>query len=786
MGNQVETIGTETGLSQTEAQSLLDHHGFNEIREEPAGPLRSTLKRLWGPIPWMLEAALILEVILGRTIEPAIIAAWLLFSAVLGAVQERRARSALDLLRSRLQVVARVRRDGSWRQIPARELVPGDMVRVQTGDLIPADCTIQTGTLEVDQAALTGESASVARSTGDTVYSASTVRRGDATGTVTATGPRSFYGRTAELLRTARAVGHLDQLLFGVVRYLVAIDAVLAAVLIGFVLWRGADLLPLLPFLLVLVTATVPVTMPAAFTVANAVEARILANDGVLVTGLSAIQEAATMDVLCIDKTGTLTQNRQTVAAVVPLAGETENEILAWAATVCDETTQNPLDLAILQALDRRTAPELVRTNFTPFDPAVKRSEATVRRDGKAFRVMMGSPLVMGTLAEPAPDLMSRVEELAASGARVLAVVAGPAERLTLRGLIALADTPREDAPSLVKALQSIGVRILMVSGDTPMTARAVSRQVGLGDHFGDVSASLKDPLQYDGFAGFFPEDKLHLVQTLQSAGRITGMTGDGINDAPALKQAEVGIAVNTASDVAKAAAQVVMTQSGLHGIVAVVSAGRRVYRRMLTWTITKIARTVELAALLTVGYIATGIFVAPLVLIAVIIVLNDVVTITLATDRAWISPVPEKWSIKEIAKVAGVLAAGWLALAFIILWLAWTVLKLPHPEVQTLMFVYLMYSAQATIYLTRVRDRLWSFPPSRYVAGATIGNVIVASALAYWGVLMAPVPGVFLLAMLAAVIIAAIVLDQIKLWIFRSSGILGASMEPTPKPRMP
>ena len=785
MGNQVETIGTETGLSQTEAQALLDHHGFNEIREEPTSPLRSILKRLWGPIPWMLEAALILEVILGRTIEPAIIAAWLLFSAVLGAVQERRARSALDLLRSRLQVVARVRRDGSWRQMPARELVPGDMVRVQTGDLIPADCTIQTGTLEVDQAALTGESASVARSTGDTVYSASTVRRGDATGTVTATGPRSFYGRTAELLRTARAIGHLDQLLFGVVRYLVAIDAVLAAVLIGFVLWRGADLLPLLPFFLVLVTATVPVTMPAAFTVANAVEARILANDGVLVTGLSAIQEAATMDVLCIDKTGTLTQNRQTVAAVVPLAGETENEILAWAATVCDETTQNPLDLAILQALDRRTAPELVRTNFTPFDPAVKRSEATVRRDGKAVRVMMGSPLVMGTLAEPAPELMSRVEELAASGARALAVVAGPAEQLTLRGLIALADTPREDAPSLVKALQSSGVRILMVSGDTPMTARAVSRQVGLGDRFGDVSASLKDPLQYDGFAGFFPEDKLHLVQTLQSAGRITGMTGDGINDAPALKQAEVGIAVNTASDVAKAAAQVVMTQSGLHGIVAVVSAGRRVYRRMLTWTITKIARTVELAALLTVGYIATGIFVAPLVLIAVIIVLNDVVTITLATDRAWISPVPEKWSIKEIAKVAGVLAAGWLTLAFIILWLVWTVLKLPHPEVQTLMFVYLMYSAQATIYLTRVRDRLWSFPPSRYVAAATTGNVIVASALAYWGVLMAPVPGLFLLAMLAAVIVAAIVLDQIKLWIFRSSGILGVSIEPTPKPRM-
>lgn len=772
-----ESPATSLGLSQAEAKALLDKHGPNEIREEPVGPLRSILKRLWGPIPWMLEAALILEVILGRTVEPVIIALWLLFSAILGAVQERRARSALDLLRGRLQVMARVCRDGIWRKIAARELVPGDTVRVQTGDLVPADCTIRTGTLEVDQAALTGESAAVGRSIGDTIYSASTVRRGDATATVTATGSRSFYGRTAELLRSTRSAGHLDRLLFGVVRHLIAIDAILAAVLIGVVLWRGADLLPLLPFFLVLVTATVPVTMPAAFTIANAVEARILANDGVLVTGLSAIQEAATMDVLCIDKTGTLTQNRQAVAAVVALDGGTENEVLAWAAAACDETTHNPLDLAILRALDRRRAPDLVRTRFIPFDPASKRSEACVRHDGQAFKVILGSPLIVGALAEPTSDLTERVEQLAASGARVLAVAAGTDGRLGLRGLIALADTPREDAPALVKALRAVGLRILMVSGDTPMTARAVGRQVGLGDRFGEVADSLRNPLEFDGFAGFYPEDKLHLIQTLQAAGRVAGMTGDGINDAPALKRAEVGIAVNTASDVAKASAQVVMTEPGLHGIVAVVSAGRRVYRRMLTWTITKIARTVELAALLTIGYIATGIFVVPLVLIAVIIVLNDVVTITLATDRAWISPVPETWSLREIAKVAGVIAAGWLALAFIILWFVWSILRLPTPQVQTLMFAYLMYTAQATIYLTRVRDHFWSFRPSLYVAAATIGNVIMASILAYAGVLMAPVSATLLLAMLAAVVSATIILDQIKMWIFRSSGILGDRM---------
>jgi H+-transporting ATPase len=774
-------IGPEAGLSGVETRTRLAQYGYNEIREEPSGPLRSILKRLWGPIPWMLEAALVFEVMLGKVAEPAIIAAWLLFSAILGGVQERRAQTALDLLRSRLQVTARVRRDGEWLLLPARELVPGDRVHVRTGDLVPADCTIDQGTVEVDQSALTGESALVARSNGETIYSASTVRRGDATGTVTATGPRSYYGRTAELVRTARSVGHLEQLLFAVVRHLVTIDAVLAAVLIGVVLWRGADILPLIPFFLVLVTATVPVTMPAAFTVANAVEARALAKEGVLVTGLSAVQEAATMDVLCVDKTGTLTQNRQTIAALLSLSEEPDDAILAWAAAACDEATQSPLDLAILQALKQRTVQPLRREKFIPFDPAAKRSEAYVRRGGEVFRVALGSPLVVQQLAAPLPGVTDRVEQLAASGARVLAVAAGPEGKLTLRGLIAFADTPREDAAALVKALQALGVRVLMVSGDTLATAQAVSHAVGLGDRFGDVAASLKDPLGYDGFANFYPEDKFRLVQTLQRAGRITGMTGDGVNDAPALKQAEVGIAVNTASDVAKASAQVVMTRPGLRDMVELISGGRRVYRRMLTWTITKIARTVELAALLTVGYIATGIFVTPLVLIAVIIVLNDVVTITLATDRAWLSPVPEKWNIKEIAKIAGVLAAGWLALAFALLWFAWTVLRLPVPEIQTLMFVYLMYSAQATIYLTRIRDRLWSFPPSRYVATATIGNVVGASALAYWGILMAPVPGPLLVTTLAAVLAAAVLLDQVKIWIFRSSGILGRPIEVTP-----
>ncbi|MBX3024164.1 HAD-IC family P-type ATPase [bacterium] len=769
------------GLSEAEARERLDRDGRNEIPEQAPDPFRGVLKRLWGPIPWMLEGALVLELALGKVAEPAMIAAWLLFSAVVGGVQEQRAQRVLDLLRSRLRVSARVRRDGAWRMIAARDIVAGDEIRLRAGDLVPADATVRDGTIELDQSSLTGESALVSRGAGEAIYSASTVRRGEATAVVTATGGRTFFGRTAELVRSARSAGHLDQLLFAVVRHLVTIDAILAAVLVAFALWSGAPLLELVPFLLVLVIATVPVTMPAAFTVANAVEARALAGEGVLVTGLSAVQEAATMDVLCVDKTGTLTENRQVVVAVVALATDSEDEVLALAGTACDASTQEPLEAAILEALRQRAVPLPARQSFVAFDPARKRSEATIERDGAVLRVVMGSPLVVQDLAGARPELAAQVERLAATGARVLAVAAGPDGALSIRGLVALADTPRRDAAALVQALRGLGVRLLMLSGDTLATARAVARQVGLGERFGDAAAAKLEPLRFDGFAHCYPQDKFDLVQTLQRSGRVTGMTGDGVNDAPALKQAEVGIAVSSASDVAKAAAQVVLTRPGLQDMIAVVHSGRRVYRRMLTWTLTKIARTVELAALLAVGYIATGFFVTSLLLIAVLVILNDVVTITLATDRAWISPLPERWNVAEIGKVAGLFAVAWLALAFVILAWALNGLHLSVPQIQTLMFAFLIYSAQATIYLTRVRGRLWSFAPSRWVALATLGNVLIASAMGLFGLLAAAVPAFVLLATLAAVLATTLVLDELKLRLLQRTTVFGpAAPEPS------
>lgn len=771
-----ETFSRTGGLTEEQAQQRLQEYGPNEIAQDRPRLMSGILKRLWGPIPWMLEVALTLEVVLGKVREPAMIAVWLLFSAIVGGIQERRAHKVLDLLQSRLRVNASVRRNGVWKQVPARELVPGDQIHVGPGDLVPADCTLDEGAVEVDQSTLTGESAVVARSAGQPLYSASTVRSGQAHATVTATASRSYFGRTAELVRSAKTTGHLDQLLFAVVRHLVTIDAVLIAVLVAFALWTHANLLTLTPFLLVLVIATVPVTMPAAFTVANAVEARTLARSGILVTGLSAVQEAATMDVLCIDKTGTLTHNQQRVTALVSLSSDSDDEVLAWAAAACDEAAQGALEGAILDALKAGAIPALQRQQLVPFDPASKRSEADVLHDGEVIHVVLGSPATIQAMSDPLPGLSDQVDALAAAGARVLAVAAGPRDRLTIRGLVALADTLREEAPALIQSLKGLGVRVLMLSGDMQATVRAVGRQVGLGDRFGKTVTDTTDPLLYDGFAQCYPQDKFRLVKVLQGAGHVVGMTGDGVNDAPALKQSEVGIAVSSATDVAKSSAQVVLTHPGLGDMIAVIHSGRRVYRRMLTWTITKIARTIELAALLTIGYLATGFFVTSLLLIAVVVVLNDIVTITLATDRAWVSPVPERWDIKAIAKVATIFAVGWLVLGFAIVAVAREVLSLTVPQIQTLMFVYLIYSAQTTIYLTRVHGRFWSFAPSPLVALATIGNALIATTMAYFGLLTEPVPGVVLVGLFTAVMGATLLLDELKIRFMKRLSPLHAS----------
>ncbi|HYA37750.1 MAG TPA: plasma-membrane proton-efflux P-type ATPase [Candidatus Methylomirabilis sp.] len=760
------------GLTGTEAAARLRQHGPNAVPEARPHPWRVLLGKFWSPVPWMLEATVVLQLALGKSDEALVIAILLVFNALLSFFQENRANRALALLRQRLSVTARVLRDGRWQTITAQELVPGDVVHVRLGDLAPADIRLTEGALLLDQSTLTGESLPVEAGAGATAYAGSTVRRGEATGEVTGTGSHTYFGRTAELVRLAKTESHLTQLILRIVRYLVTLDGVLVVALFLYAIATGLALHDLLPFALILLVASVPVALPATFTVAQAFGAQALARRGVLVTRLSAIEEAAAMDVLASDKTGTLTKNRLTVAALRPFAPHDETQLLRLAALACDEATQDPIDLTILAAARSRDVlanlPE--RVKFIPFDPETKRTEAVYRDNGE-LRVIKGAARTVAALVPGAPDLNRDMEQLAAGGYRVLAVAAG-VETLRFVGLLALEDPPRADSGALVQSLKAFGVRVVMVTGDALATARAVAARLGLGERACAAEALRQgegDPTRdCDVFARVLPEDKFHLVKNLQRAGHVTGMTGDGVNDAPALKQAEVGIAVANATDVAKAAASLVLTNPGLADIMAAIDESRRIYRRMLTYTLNKIIKTIEIALFLSVGVMLTGVFVVTPLLIVLLLFTNDFVTMAIATDHAEPASRPVRWDVRRLVLVAAVLAVLVLALSFTVFFTGRDVLCLPLPQLQTLIFLMLVFTGQGNVYLVRTSRHLWQSRPSRWLLLASILDVVAVSVLAIQGIFMEALSPALVAGLLATVLLYLALLDFIKVRLFR------------------
>jgi H+-transporting ATPase len=769
----VSPTAEPVGLDSREAAARLALHGPNAVPEEHRHPLGRFLRKLWGPVPWMLELTLVLQLVLGKQTDAAIIGALLVFNAGLGFAQERRAEGALALLRERLVVRARVRRDGRWQLLPAEVLVPGDVVRLRVGDFVPADVRAVEGEAAVDRSALTGESVPVEVGPGDTLHAGSVVRRGEITGEVTATGARTFYGRTAQLVKTARSASQLESLILSIVEYLVVLDTALVAVVLAFALRAGMPLGDVLPFALILLVASVPVALPTTFTLAEAIGAVELAARGVLVTRLSAVEEAAAMDVLCSDKTGTITRNELSVAGLHAIPPYDENALLRLAALASDEATQDPIDLALLAAARARglAVDDVPRLEFIPFDPATKRSQALVREHGTDLRIVKGTPAAVAPLCAAALE-PEAVRRLAAAGARVLAVAAGPPAGLRLVGLVGLADPPREDSSALLAELRRLGIRVLMVTGDAVDTARAVAARVGLGDRVCPVEVlRAGDPrtlLDYDVFAGIYPEDKFRLVKALQQAGHTVGMTGDGVNDAPALKQAEVGIAVANATDVAKAAASMVLTNPGLTDALAAVDVGRQIHARMLTYTLNKIVKTIQVGLFLSLGLVATGVFVTTPHLIVLLLFTNDFATMALATDRVLPAPRPQRWHVRAIVLSALLLASGWLVFSFATFLVGRDGLGLDVPQLQTLVFAMLVMSGQATIYLVRERGRLWASRPSGWLLAASVGDVLAVSLLAILGILMRPLPASTVLGLLVAVAAWALALDALKALAFR------------------
>ncbi len=753
------------GLTSDVAAQRLRETGPNAVPDRRPRALVAFLRKLSGPIPWMLEAALVLEVVLGKGIEAAVLVGLLLLNATVSFSHEHRAQGALDLLRTKLRVLARVRRDGSWTQIPADALVPGDAVHVRMGDFVPADLRLDEGDVLLDRSTLTGESAPVEARAGVTAAAGSVVRRGEATGEVVATGTRTVFGKTVSLVGQAQGKSHLEALILTMVKAFITLDGCLAVLVLGVGLWNGAPFVEIVPFVLMLLLASVPVALPAMFTLATAVGSAELARRNVLVTRLAALEEMAALDVLCSDKTGTLTQNKLTLVAVTAVSEHSEQDVIRFAALASDSATQDPIDLAILEASRTVASEPLERIELLPFDPATKRAEALVRRAGVEWRVIKGAPAAVLALLPPGRDFAPEVLAMAQPGRRVLAVAAGPRSDPRMVGFIGLLDPPREDSKAVVARLRELGLRVVMVTGDSAATASATAAAIGIGSR---VSTNAEaEPSSFDALAGILPEDKFRLVRSLQSAGHVVGMTGDGVNDAPALEQADVGIAVASAVDVAKSAASIVLTEPGLAGVLSAIEVGRRIYQRMLTYTLNMSVKKLEIPVFLAVGFFFLETYVITPRLLLLLMVTNDLSTMTLASDHVVPSPRPERWKGRALVLGALGISLPWLAFLITAVEAGRRLAGLSPDASQTFAFLSLVFMGQANVYLVRERRHLWQSMPGRWTLIASVVTIGIVSTFATSGVLMAPVPLLVVLALLASVVTFTVALDVVKVTVF-------------------
>jgi plasma-membrane proton-efflux P-type ATPase len=684
-----------------------------------------------------------------------------------------------------------VRRDATWQVIPARELVPGDIIRVRPGDIIPADTKLLQGELSVDQSALTGESKDVDKAPADVLSSGSIVRRGEGNGVVMLTGAQTFFGRTTELVQQARPKLHIEAVVAKVVRWLFVIVGSLLSVVAILSLIRGTPLIEMVSLLLVLLMSAVPVALPVMFTVSMAVGSAELAKRGVLVTRLSAAEDAATMDVLCVDKTGTITMNRLAVTGVIPLGKSKESDVLFAGALASEEANQDPIDLAFLAAARDRHIfdglPAVTPVSFKPFDAQTRRTEAVVEQNGQRFRVLKGAVRTIADtcgLKPPEIDaLEARVSESAGKGYRTLAVARGPETGSPgLVGLVTLYDPPRPDAKQLIAELGELGVAVKMLTGDGLPVAREIAQGVGLpnilrvadlkaasaktGNEAADLLAGV------DGFAEVYPEDKYTVVQHLQAAGHVAGMTGDGVNDAPALRQAEVGIAVSSATDVAKGAASVVLTEPGLINILALVEQGRTIYQRVLTWVVNKISRTILKAAFVSIAFIFTGKFVVSAFAMLLLTFMTDFAKVALATDHVQPSKKPETWNIGGFVTVSAVLGVAMVAESLFLLYVGWSRFGLATNDnaLYTFSFLTLLYLAVFSIVSARERRWFWSTMPSKTLVAALAADALAGTALTLVGIPgLAPLPWWQTLSILGYAMVACLVVnDGIKVAMIR------------------
>ncbi|MFZ0726605.1 MAG: plasma-membrane proton-efflux P-type ATPase [Desulfobacterales bacterium] len=745
------------GLSNVEARKRLQHDGTNEISEKKTSPLLKFLSYLWGPIPWMIEVAAVLSLIVRHWVDFIIIAVLLMFNAVVGFWQEYQAGNAVEALKKKLALKSRVLRDGTWREIDAKELVPGDIVRLRLGDIIPADAKLTEGDyLSVDQSALTGESLPVSKQAGEVVFSGSVAKQGEMVALVTATGSSTYFGKTAKLVAGAKSVSHFQKAVLQIGDHLIYLSLALVALLIIVQLFRGTPLLELVQFALILTVASIPVAMPAVLSVTMAVGAVALSKMKAIVSRLESIEEMAGMDILCSDKTGTLTQNQLTLGDPAVFAAESAQDLILAGALASKAEDRDSIDLAVMGGLqDQAILKTYEQVEFVPFDPVGKRTEAAIRdsRD-RTFKVTKGAPQVILALARVGEDIRAKAEtvidDFAAKGYRTLGVARSDEKgSWQFLGILPLFDPPREDSAETIAQAGAHGIRVKMVTGDNLAIAREIAGQLGLGKNLyaaekllktggekGEMATDTAEQVEKaDGFAQVFPEHKFGIVKALQARGHIVGMTGDGVNDAPALKQADMGVAVSGATDAARAAANLILTAPGLSVIINAVEEARRIFERMNSYAIYRITETIRIMIFVVLAMVVFNFYPITAIMIILLAFLNDVPIMTIAFDHTWLDPRPVRWNMHRIIAVSSVMGLTGVAGSFLMLYLALDWLHLSIPQVQTYIFLKMAVAGHLTLFVSRSKQSFLKKPyPAPVMIWSAVGTKLLGTFLAAYG----------------------------------------------------
>jgi len=775
------------GLTQEEAKKRLAQYGPNELEEKKTNLFLKFLSYFWGPIPWMIEAAVILSAVARHWPAFGIILVLLLANATIGFWEEREAGNAIDALKAKLAVKARVKRDGKWINPEARDLVPGDIIRLRLGDIVPADARLLEGDpVEVDQSALTGESLPAERKSGEAVFSGSIIRRGEIEALVYATGANTYFGKTAQLVQEAGTISHFQKAVLKIGNYLIILAVALVAIIITVALIRGDAILTTLQFALVLTVAAIPVAMPTVLSVTMAVGARLLAKKKAIVSKLVAIEELAGVDVLCADKTGTLTQNILTLGDPFTINDVSPDQLILFGALASRAENNDTIDLAVLAGVkDTDALKKYTIEHFLPFDPVHKRTEATVKdTGGKEFKVTKGAPQVILELSANAGNVKTAadkaVNEFAARGFRSLGVAKDDGDgNWQFVGVLPLFDPPREDAKATIATALQMGVKIKMVTGDALAIAKETAQKLDMGANIldasglGDVKKEESDEMaksivEADGFAQVFPEHKFHIVDVLQKRGHIVGMTGDGVNDAPALKKADCGIAVSDATDAARAAAAIVLTIPGLSVIIDAIKESRRIFQRMNSYAIYRIAETLRVLLFMTLSILIFNFYPVTAVMIVMLALLNDGAILSIAYDKVQYKNKPEAWNMHMVLGISTVLGVIGVISAFGLFYLGERVFHIDREHIQTLMYLKLSVAGHLTIFLTRTRGPFWSIRPARILWVAVVGTQIVATLIAVYGLFMTPLGWGWAGFVWGYAIIWFLINDRIKLLAYR------------------